>query len=84
MNTCFKYEFQENDWTVISNMMVPRLFAKSSLDEDGNLWVMGGTHESTASLTTEVYIYEENRWTRGYELPASLRDTGIESHCTVR
>ena len=84
MNSCLQYNIEDNDWKEISPMAEQRLYAKASLDEDGNLWVVGGTHENTVSLTTEVYLYEEKRWTRGYELPQSLRDTGIESHCIVR
>ena len=59
----------------------------SVLDEEGNMWVMGGTYEDGASDSTEVYVYQPKGtgyWRKGKPLPPDYRDTGIESHCTVR
>ena len=84
MNNCFEYLIDANYWLEIDPLDEPRKSPTSSLDEDGNLWVMGGTTGGSSAITTEVYIYERQTWTRGYDLPPALRDTGIESHCTVR
>ena len=66
-----------------------RSFASAVLNEDGNLWILGGAdaNQDKASDTTEVYEYAprgEGRWRQGPQLPPDYRDTGIESHCTVR
>ena len=64
-----------------------RFYASSVLNKDGNLWVLGGTAQDKASDTSEVYEYKprgEGTWRKGPPLPADYRDTGIESHCTVR
>ena len=64
-----------------------RSYASAVLNEDGNIWILGGTAEDQASDTTEVYEYAprgEGRWRKGPQLPPDYRDTGIESHCTVR
>ena len=66
-----------------------RFLASSVLTKEGDMWVMGGSsnREGVDSDSTEVYQYEANgkgRWTKGPPLPGDYRDTGIESHCTVR
>ena len=64
-----------------------RSYASAVLNQDGNLWILGGTAEDQASDTTEVYEYAprgEGIWRKGPQLPPDYRDTGIESHCTVR
>jgi hypothetical protein len=71
----------------IKPMAHRRFYASSVLNKDGNLWVLGGTAEDKASDTTEVYEYRpkgEGTWRTGPPLPDDYRDTGIESHCTVR
>ena len=71
----------------IKSMAHARSYASAVLNEDGNLWILGGTAEDQASDTTEVYEYAprgEGIWRKGPQLPPDYRDTGIESHCTVR
>ena len=71
----------------IKPMNHKRYYASSVLDENGNIWVMGGTAEDAASDTTEIYEYKPKGhgvWRKGPQLPGDYRDTGIESHCTVR
>ena len=64
-----------------------RYYASSVLDSNGNMMVMGGTASNKASTPTEVYEYlprGQGQWKEGVPLPPAYRDTGIESHCTVR
>ena len=65
-----------------------RYYAASVMDDKGNMWVLGGTHDSKNADSTEIYQYRpkprHGRWRKGYPLPADLRDTGISSHCAVR
>ncbi len=64
-----------------------RRFASSVLDGNGDMWVLGGTADNNASDSTEVYDYRPKgagTWRKGHALPPDYRDTGIESHCTVR
>lgn len=71
----------------ITPMEQQRVYASSVLDQEGNMWVTGGNYENNASDSTEVYEYKPKgagKWRKGYPLPKSYRNTGIESHCTVR
>ena len=71
----------------IKPMSQKRFYASSVLDENGDIWVLGGTAENNQSDSTEVYVYKpkgEGSWRKGVPLPQDFRDTGIESHCTVR
>ena len=64
-----------------------RSYASAITNEKGDLWILGGTAEDKASQSTEVYEYRprgEGQWRTGPQLPPAYRDTGIESHCTVR
>ena len=66
-----------------------RNFATSVLDENGDIWVLGGTANSSAADSTEIYNYKtpdlgSGRWRKGFPLPAALRDTGLQSHCSVK
>ncbi len=75
-------------WNQIPSMNDKRHYAASVLDQNGNLWVIGGHHDSQAAGSTEVYEYKapprEGRWRRGYPLPSELRDTGLSDHCAVK
>ena len=85
INTCLEYQFGENRWKEIAPMQQPRFRASSTLNNNGDLWVLGGTHDvSSNPLTTEVYLSNQKRWNIGNPLPPALRDTGIDSQCTVR
>ena len=73
----------------IPGMKHTRFYASSVLNEDGDMWVIGGAAPGSdnASDTTEVYTYlprGKGKWRTGPALPPAYRDTGIESHCTVR
>ena len=65
-----------------------RYLATAVLNEDGHMWVFGGTSNSKAAQSTEVFHYNprngQGRWQRANPLPADLRDSGLESHCSVR
>ena len=76
----------------MQEMNEKRYLAASVLDEDDNMWVLGGYEDTdpsevTTSKTTEVFQYSppprQGRWRRGSPLPSSLRDTGLESHCAL-
>ena len=62
--------------------------ASSVLDKNGDMWVLGGTANSSAADSTEIYNYKtpvgSGRWRKGFPLPAALRDTGLQSHCSVK
>ena len=60
--------------------------AAAVMNEEGNMWVIGGTSDDSGLNGTEVYHDGSNgtgKWTQGPMLPVGLRG-GIESHCTVR
>ena len=69
-------------------MSKKRYYGASVLDPNGDMWVIGGTANSFNADSTEVYQYKprprSGTWRKGHPLPTSLRDTGIESQCTVR
>ena len=82
---CLEYQIGQNQWKEIASMKQPRFRAASTLDKDGFLWVLGGTHDNSSNLlTTEVYFPNQKLWRNGYAMPPALRDTGIVSQCTVR
>ena len=71
----------------IRSMQFKRFYASSVLNNEGDMWVLGGTAVNNASDTSEVYAYGPRgtgRWQKGPPLPPDYRDTGLESHCTVR
>ena len=84
INKCLKYQIGQNEWKEIAAMEQPRFRASSTLDKNGFLWILGGIHNSNTLRTTEVYSSNQKRWRDGYQLPPALRDTGIESQCSVR
>ena len=64
-----------------------RYRASAVLNRDGDIWVFGGVSANKSSRGTEVYNYLPNgygTWTKGQPLPETFRDTGVESHCTIR
>ena len=64
-----------------------RYRASAVLNENGDMWVIGGVSLNSSSDSTEVYEYlpkGEGKWRKGTPLPPAFRDTGIESHCTIR
>ena len=64
-----------------------RYRASAVLNQEGDIWVFGGVSANTSSRSTEVYKYRPNgkgEWRKGEPLPETFRDTGIESHCTIR
>ena len=68
-------------------MEFKRFYASSVLNDNGDMWVLGGTALNNASDTSEVYAYQprgKGQWQKGPPLPPDYRDTGLESHCTVR
>ena len=84
INKCLKYQIGQNEWKEIAAMEQPRFRASSTLDKNGFLWILGGINNSNTLRTTEVYSSNQKRWRDGYQLPPALRDTGIDSQCTVR
>ena len=63
-------------WEKITDMAKKRYYASSTLDKNGNLWVLGGTANSTTADSTEVYEYKsegKGRWRKGYPLPVDYR-----------
>ena len=68
-------------------MTYARSYASAVLNENDDIWILGGTAEDQASDSTEVYEYAprgEGRWKKGPQLPKDYENIGIESHCTVR
>ena len=65
-----------------------RHLSASVLDPNGDMWVLGGSSNSSVADSTEIYQYKPEsrgfgRWRKGFPLPPDLRDTGVESHCSV-
>ena len=84
IDKCLEYQIGQNEWKEIAAMEQPRFRASSTLDKNGFLWILGGIHNSNPLRTTEVYFSNQKRWRDGYQLPPALKDTGIDSQCTVR
>ena len=82
------FEYFLFSWDKITEMTQKRYYGTSVLDPNGDMWVLGGTANSSNADSTEVYQYKprprSGRWRKGYPLPTALRDTGIESQCNVR
>ena len=61
--------------------------AASTIDQDGNMWVIGGENHNDAGLrSTEVYDYQPKgtgKWRKGPKIPRDLPG-GLDSHCIVR
>ena len=84
-------------WFIIPGLTEKRYQAASVLDVNGDMWVLGGTSNSSAADSTEIYNYKPPRrtldqleageggtWRKGFPLPEALRDTGLQSQCTVK
>ena len=82
------FEYFLFSWDKITEMTQKRYYGTSVIDPNGDMWVLGGTANSSNADSTEVYQYKprprSGRWRKGYPLPTALRDTGIESQCNVR
>ena len=82
------FEYFLFSWDKIPQMTQKRYYGASVLDPNGDMWVLGGTANSSNADSTEVYQYKplprSGRWRKGYPLPTALRNTGIESQCNVR
>ncbi len=65
-------------------MQEARHYAASVLNENGDLWVLGGVNGSNAADSTEIYEFDYSRWRKGRPLPSGLRDSGVAYHCAVR
>ena len=72
----------------MTSMKHKRYLAAAVLDNDDNMWVLGGTANSKPAEGTEIFRYQPpprtSRWRRGRPLPEDLRDSGLQSHCAVR
>ena len=68
-------------------MVERRYRASSVLNQNGDMWVLGGVSGNSSLDYTEVYEYlpkGKGRWRTGAPLPPAYRDSGLESHCTIR
>jgi len=66
-----------------------RSYGSSVLDKNGDMWVIGGSANSSAADSTEIYNYQSadrgfGNWRKGFPLPQLLRDNGLENTCTVK
>ncbi len=87
LNSCWEYDLTTNLWLQNPPMLEKRYRGESVLDLKGDLWVLGGTYDSTSSDSTEIYEFDyqgQGKWINGQPLPGILRDTGLESFCAVR
>ena len=87
-NHDFSPHIFHSSWDKIPNMGQTRHLSASILDPNGDMWVLGGSSNSSAADSTEIYQYKPQsrgfgRWRKGFPLPPDLRDTGVESHCSV-
>ena len=63
-------------WNQITEMTHKRFYPSSTLDKNGNIWVLGGTANSSNADSTEVYEYKpggNGLWRKGYPLPVDYR-----------
>lgn len=73
-NKCYRYDPVRNKWdNKTAPMIHRRKNADSVIDENGNLWMLGGAFGSDNSDSTEIYNFDRNSWTRGKPLPPFLR-----------
>jgi N-acetylneuraminic acid mutarotase len=92
---CYEWDFMVNRWKSkkrhpndgIKPMKTARDRAAATIDQDGNIWVIGGQNAETEGLTTtEIYDYQTKgtgKWREGPEIPNDLPG-GLDSHCVVR
>ena len=68
-------------------MNTKRSRAAAVINDQGNMWVIGGTNGEVDGLnSTEIYEYipkGKGKWKKGPDLPPGL-EGGLESHCAVR
>lgn len=78
LDKCYEFDSTSNRWNPMAPMTYKRNSAAAVLDEDDNMWVLGGSSTSDkAAPSTEIYQYRSKRWRRGRPMPSSLRDTGL-------
>ena len=72
-----------------SRMISPRRAAASTVDKDGNLWILGGSDKfSGGGLgTSEVLRINDDgvwEWEEGPALPKEVQKSGLIQHCVVK
>ena len=68
-------------------MTQKRSYGSASLNQDGNLWMIGGSSDKEDGISTEIYGYKpkgNGRWKKGPTFPRNYGYSGIDSQCTVK
>ncbi len=65
------------------SMKYKRNRAAAVLNEEGDLWVIGGINGSDSAYSTEIFDFRRRRWREGTPLPNGLHQSGISSHCAI-
>ena len=68
-------------------MTQKRSYGSAALDQDGNLWMIGGSSDKDEDMSTEIYKYKpkgKGGWKKGPTFPMGYGFSGIDSQCTVK
>ena len=87
---CRRYDAKNNKWIEMDSRMIsPRRAAASTVDKDGNLWIIGGSDKFDGGGlgTSEVLRKNEDglwEWEEGPALPKEVQKSGLIHHCVVK
>ena len=88
-DTCRRYDITTNKWIVMDERMIsPRRAAASTINADGDLWILGGSDKFDGGGlgTSEILKNIDGtwKWTEGPSLPKEVQQSGLLNHCVVK
>ena len=86
-NICRRYDVISNKWIEMEHRMIsPRRAAASTVNQDGDLWIIGGDDGNGPVGTSEILknIDGEWKWQDGPALPKEVQGSGLSNHCVVK
>ena len=91
LDTCRRYDARTNKWIEMEERMIsPRRAAASTINADGDLWILGGSDKFDGGTlgTSEVLRNIDGdgiwKWTEGPALPKEVQKSGLNNHCVVK
>lgn len=82
---CYQLDLKQNSWIKMRpKLMQKRSWAEAIPDDDGEMWLIGGQNDKNAIFETEKFLFQDQKWVKGANLPAELQDSGIEGHCIIK
>ena len=89
LDTCRRYDITTNKWIVMDERMIsPRRAAASTINADGDLWILGGSDKFDGGGlgTSEILKNIDGtwKWTEGPSLPKEVQQSGLLNHCVVK